>query len=163
MELRIIKLHNFLANLSVWVVYFKRKLEKTESYMSQTTYTKNLTLTFDRLLIKPNLRHNVLTKRDGAFILHVCIPCGKTFLLIPNFDPVTLTLTFDLLLKKKLSLGIYIWTERDRAFTLCMDIPCGKTFYAPRSNDWGHIVFVLSVCLSVCLLSTLTFAITFEP
>ena len=31
-------------------------------------------------------------------------------------------------------------------------------FYAPRSNDRGHIVFVLSVCL----LSTLTFAITFE-
>ena len=43
--------------------------------------------------------------------------------------------------------------------------------YAPGSNDQGHIVFVLSVCLffvclfvclSVCLLSTLTFAITFE-
>ena len=37
----------------------------------------------------------------------------------------------------------------------------------PRSNDLGHIVFVLSVCLFVCLfvclLSTLTFAITFEP
>ena len=40
------------------------------------------------------------------------------------------------------------------------------TFYASRSNDRGHIVFVLSVCLFVCLfvclLSTLTFAITFE-
>ena len=34
----------------------------------------------------------------------------------------------------------------------------GKLVYAPRSNG-GHIVFVLSVCL----LSTLTFAITFEP
>ena len=38
--------------------------------------------------------------------------------------------------------------------------------YAPGSNDWGHIVFVLSVCLSVslilfvCLLSTLTFTMT---
>ena len=39
-------------------------------------------------------------------------------------------------------------------------------FYAPGSNDWGQIVFVLSVCLSACLsvylLSTLTFAITVE-
>ena len=30
-------------------------------------------------------------------------------------------------------------------------------FYACGSNDWGHIVFVLSVCL----LSTLAFAINF--
>ena len=28
-------------------------------------------------------------------------------------------------------------------------------FYAPGSNDRGYIVFVLSVCLSVCLLSTI--------
>ena len=34
-----------------------------------------------------------------------------------------------------------------------------KGFYAPGSNDRGQIVFVLSVCL----LSTLTFAINFEP
>ena len=42
--------------------------------------------------------------------------------------------------------------------------PTGKKlcFYAPGSNDQGHIVFVLSVCLFVCLLSTLTFDITFE-
>ena len=38
MKLRIIELRNFVANLSVWVVWFKRKLEKTESYMSQTAY-----------------------------------------------------------------------------------------------------------------------------
>ena len=45
-------------------------------------------------------------------------------------------------------------------------------FYVPGSNDREHIVIVLSVCLFVCLfvclsvfclLSTLTFAITFEP
>ena len=24
-------------------------------------------------------------------------------------------------------------------------------FYAPGWNDWGHIVYVLSVCLTVCL------------
>ena len=41
-----------------------------------------------------------------------------------------------------------------------------KHSYAPGSNDRGHVVFVLSVrlfvCLFVCLLSTFTFAITFE-
>ena len=41
--------------------------------------------------------------------------------------------------------------------------PIVRSFYAPGSNDRGHIVFVLSVYLSACLLSTLTFAITFEP
>ena len=44
-----------------------------------------------------------------------------------TFDPVTLTLTFDLLLKK-INLGIYFCTQRDRAFILLMDIHCGKTF-----------------------------------
>ena len=34
-----------------------------------------------------------------------------------TFDPVTLTLTFNLLLKK-LNLGIYFCTQRDRAFIL---------------------------------------------
>ena len=35
-------------------------------------------------------------------------------------------------------------------------------FYAPGLNDRGHIVLsCLSVCLFLCLLSTLTFAITF--
>jgi hypothetical protein len=36
-------------------------------------------------------------------------------------------------------------------------------FYAPVSKDRGHIVFGLSVCLSVCLSAkTLTLAISFE-
>ena len=35
-----------------------------------------------------------------------------------------------------------------------------KYFYAPGANDEGHIVLSF---LFVCLLSTLTFAITFEP
>ena len=39
----------------------------------------------------------------------------------------------------------------------------GEQFHKTRLNDRGYIVFVLSVCFSVCLLSTLTFAITFEP
>ena len=35
----------------------------------------------------------------------------------------------------------------------------GRIFYATGSNDQGHIVCVpcLFVCMSVCLLSTLTF------
>ena len=39
-------------------------------------------------------------------MLHKCIPCDKTFLSIQkNFDFVTLTLTFDLLLKKNSTLA----------------------------------------------------------
>ena len=39
------------------------------------------------------------------------------------------------------------------------DVKFSYLIYAPGSNDRGHIVFVLSVCL----LSTLTFAIHFGP
>ena len=41
-----------------------------------------LTLKFDLLLKNFNLGHNFLTRSDGAFILHMCIPCDKTFLLV---------------------------------------------------------------------------------
>ena len=34
---------------------------------------------------------------------------------------------------------------------------------APGSNDRGQIVSNLSVCLSVCMMSTLTLTITIEP
>ena len=34
---------------------------------------------------KLNLDHNFLTKGDRALILHKCIPCDKTFLVIPKF------------------------------------------------------------------------------
>ena len=44
-----------------------------------------------------------------------------------NFDLVTLTLTFDLLLKK-LNLGYTFWTKRDKVFLVQVCIPCGKTF-----------------------------------
>ena len=44
----------------------------------------DLTLTFDLLLKKLNLGYNFWTKRDKAFIVQVCIPCGKTFLSIPK-------------------------------------------------------------------------------
>ena len=38
--------------------------------------------TFEKKL---NLGHNFWTKRDRAFIFHMCISCGKTFLLIPKY------------------------------------------------------------------------------
>ena len=36
------------------------------------------TLKFDLLFKNFNLGHNIWTVRDGAFILHMCIPCDKT-------------------------------------------------------------------------------------
>ena len=87
-----------------------------------------LTLTFDLLLKKLNLGHNFWTKRDRAFICHMCICCSKTFLLEPNFFYlVTLTLTFDLLLKK-LNLDHNFWIKSDRALILHISIPSDKTF-----------------------------------
>ena len=132
-----------------------------------------LTLTFDLLLKKLNLGYNFWTKRDKAFILHMLVPCDKTFLSIPknltlwpwpwlltffwkknltlaitfepretrlystgvyslwqdlsvhtkNFDLMTLTLTFDLLLKK-LNLDHNFWTKSDWALILHTFIPC---------------------------------------
>ena len=55
-----------------------------------------VTLTFDLLLKKLNLDHNFLTKSDRDLILHISIPCDKTFLLIPS----GLDFDFDLLLQK---------------------------------------------------------------
>ena len=46
-------------------------------------YLVTLTLTFDLLLKKHNLHHNFWTKSERALILHISIPCDKTFLLIP--------------------------------------------------------------------------------
>ena len=42
-----------------------------------------LTLKFDLLLKNFNLGHNFQTRSDKAFILHVCIPCDKTFHMVP--------------------------------------------------------------------------------
>ena len=47
---------------------------------------------------------------------------------------------------------------KEITFVSYLVISC-DSFYAPGLNDGGHIVFILSVCL----LSTLTFPITFEP
>ena len=110
-----------------------------------------LTLKFDLLLKNFNLGHNFRTRRDKAFILHVCIPCDKTFHMHGTiiFDLVTLTLKFDLLLKN-FNHGFYLVMVGTRRASLSSD-NC-YDFYAPSSIDRGHIVFVLSVCL----LSSLT-------
>ena len=89
--------------------------------------------------------------RDRAFILQACIPCSKTFLLVPNaadFDPVPLTLTFDLLLKK-FNLDHNFWTKTDRIFILHMCIRHGKIF--------------LSVRFFQVMTLTLTFDLIFNP
>ena len=75
---------------------------------------------------KLNLDHNFLTKGDRALILHKCIPCDKTFLLIPKFStlwpwPWLLTYVWK-------NLGHNFWTKRERAVIFHMCISCGKTF-----------------------------------
>ena len=42
-----------------------------------------LTLKFDLLLKNFNLGHNFLTRSDRALIFHLCIPCDKTFHMLP--------------------------------------------------------------------------------
>ena len=77
---------------------------------------------------KLNLGSNFSTKRDRAFIFHMCISCGKTFLLETIFFYlVTLAMTFDLLWKK-LNLDHNFWTKSHRALILHISIPCDKTF-----------------------------------
>jgi hypothetical protein len=47
-----------------------------------------------------NLRNSFLMVGTGFFILHMSVPCGKTFLWgTKSFDRVTLALVFDLLMK----------------------------------------------------------------
>ena len=63
-----------------------------------------LTLKFDLLLKNFNLGHSFLARRGKAFIFHMYILCDKTFPWVPKF--LTLTLKFDLLQKKTLTLVI---------------------------------------------------------
>ena len=53
------------------------------SYGTIIFYHVTLTLKFDLLLTNFNLGHNFLTRRGRAFILHMCIPCDKTFHIVP--------------------------------------------------------------------------------
>ena len=118
-----------------------------------------LTLTFDLLLKKLNLGHNFWTKRDRAFIFHMCISCDKTFLSIPKFLtswPWPWLLTY---FWKKLNLGNNFWIKRDRAFIFHLCISCDKTFLSiPKfltSWPWPWLL--------TYFWKNLTVAITFEP
>ena len=125
-----------------------------------------LTLKFDLLLKNFNLGHSFLTRRGRAFIFHMCIPCSKTFNAIPWF--LTLWPWHSRLpYLKKIVLDFDFWIRRVTYCCYLHMVAAGElcclsdnSCYVPVLNDWEHIVFVLSVCLS--LSSTLTFAITFE-
>ena len=77
---------------------------------------------------KLNLGYNFWTKRDRAFMLHMCVPCGKIFPSVPKIWtswPWTWLLTY---VWKKHNLRHNFLTIRDGAFILHVCIPCGKTF-----------------------------------
>ena len=52
-------------------------------FLATLVYLVALTLKFDLLFKNFNLGHNFFTKRDRAFTLHMCIPCDKTFHIVP--------------------------------------------------------------------------------
>ena len=74
-----------------------------------------------------NLGHFFQPRSDGAFILHNSLWQDLSLSTI-NFDLVTLTLKFDLLLKN-FNLGHIFQTRSGRAFILHMCILCDKTFH----------------------------------
>ena len=101
-----------------------------------------------------NLGHNFWTVIGTAFIFHMCIPCDKTFPLVPKF--VTLTMTFDLYFE---NFDHNYWTITDMAFIFHMCIPCDNTFPSvPKyliSWPWPWPL--------TYILKSLTLLITFEP
>ena len=85
---------------------------------------------------KLNLCYNFWTRRNGAFILKVCISCGKTFLSVPKVLTLWLwpwLLTF--FWKNLTGLGHKFLTKSDRVFILHMCIPRGKTFLSALKFD----------------------------
>ena len=96
-----------------------------------------LTVTFDLLLKNFVISHNFLILRDKAFILGKCVPFDKAFLMITNFERVTLTVTFDLLL----NIGHDCLTVRDWVFIFSICVPHVHTFpiigmFAVTSRLW---------------------------
>ena len=109
--------------------------------------------TFEKKL---NLGYNFWTKRDEAFILHMLVPCDKTFLSVP----------------KKLTLWPWPWllTYFWKNFTLAIPfeirlsyyryvIPCDKTFRSvPKKLTLWPWPWLLTY-----FWKNLTLVITFEP
>ena len=103
-----------------------------------------------------NLDHDLYTKSSQFELCcrrgHLCFTCTLRVRLsyyryslwqdlsvgTNSFDPVTVNLTFDILLEKKLNLGLNFWTKTDRAliFLLC-----------PPLKKEG---ILLCTCRSVC-------------
>ena len=84
------------------------------------------TLTFDLHYENFNLGHNFRTVIGTAFIFLMCIPCYKTFALVPKFVTVTFDLYFE-----NFNFDHNYWTITDMAFIFHMCIrviPCDKTF-----------------------------------
>ena len=107
-----------------------------------------LTLIFDLLLKKLNLGYNFWTKRDKAFILHMLVPCDKTFLPVPKnltLWPWPWLLTY---FWKKLNLGYNLWTKIHKSFIAHICIPCGKTFLSiPKNFDLVTLTWTFDLLL----------------
>ena len=88
-----------------------------------------LTLKFDILLKDFNLGNN-FQRSDMACILHICIPCDKTFHIVPLFFylvTLTLKLTY---FWKTLTLAITFKPEEmGLSYCTIMCIICDKTFH----------------------------------
>ena len=110
------------VNLTLAITFKLKEIKLSYYTCVLSLRTKNLT-SWPWLLTyfwkKLNLRHAFLTKRDWAFIFHVCIPCGKTFLSVPKnltlwpwpwlyllLKKITLALTFE---QKEIRLSYYAW------------------------------------------------------
>ena len=131
--------HNFWPrdlHLELWPAFVKTRRDKVLIYHMYVSCERTfhmvpffftLTLNCDLLL------KNFQTKRDRVFILHMSFLQDLSHGTI-NIDLVTLTLNFDLLLKKK---TLHLWhsfqTRKDRAFVLHMCIPCDKTLTITNS------------------------------
>ena len=116
-----------------------------------------LTLTFDLLLKKLNLGFNFWTKRDRAFILQVCIPCGKTFLSVPKnltFWPWLLTYFW-----KNLTLAIIFEPEEIRvSYYTCWFLLTRPFLSVPKNLTLWPWPWLLTY-----FWKNLTLALTFEP
>ena len=76
-----------------------------------------------------NLIHNFWTIGCRAFIIHMYIPCDVAFLFIPVFDLVTLTVTFDLIYLKILTLIAVSFKEGTGSFLVM------RPFHHPKCFD----------------------------
>ena len=154
-------------NLTLWpwpwlLTYFWKNLTLDITFEPNlsvcTKKIETLTLTFD-LLLKKLIGYNFWAKRDKAFILHMLVPCDKTFLSVPKkftFWPWPWLLTY---FWKKLNLGYNFWTRRDKAFILQVCNSCDKTFLSVPKNltlwPWPWLL--------AYFWKNLTLALTFGP